>query len=47
MKALLIVDIQNDFLSGGSLSVPEGNEIITQINAIQPFFDFIIVPVYF
>ena len=42
MKALLIVDIQNDFLSGGSLSVPEGNEIITQINAIQPFFDFII-----
>lgn len=28
MKALFLVDIQNDFLPGGALAVPNGNEII-------------------
>lgn len=31
-KALLIVDVQNDFCPGGSLPVPGGNEIIEPIN---------------
>lgn len=31
-KALLIVDIQNDFCPGGALNVPEGDKIITNIN---------------
>lgn len=30
--ALLIVDVQNDFLPGGSLAVPSGNEIVPLLN---------------
>lgn len=43
MKALLIVDAQNDFMPGGALGVPEGNQIISVINALLEFpFDFIL-----
>ena len=28
MKALILVDIQNDFCPGGSLAVNDGNQII-------------------
>jgi len=31
-KALLIVDVQNDFCPGGALAVPEGDKIILVIN---------------
>ena len=30
--ALLVVDVQNDFCSGGSLEVPGGDEVITVLN---------------
>lgn len=33
-KALIIVDMQNDFLEGGALAVPEGNSVIPYINQI-------------
>ena len=39
MKALLLVDIQNDFIPGGSLAVPGGNEIISIVNDLQQQFD--------
>lgn len=42
MKVLVVVDAQNDFMPGGSLSVPKGNEIVPIINAIQDSFDLII-----
>ena len=42
LEALIIVDIQNDFLAGGSLAVPRGNEVIPVINAIQNEFDLIV-----
>ena len=42
-KALIIVDIQNDFLPGGSLEVPSGNEIIDWINEILPQYELIAV----
>lgn len=42
MKALIIVDVQNDFLEGGSLAVPHGNEIIPIINKIQREYDLVI-----
>ena len=42
MKALLIIDLQNDFLSGGALAVNDGGEIIPVINELQSFFDLII-----
>ncbi|MFV0305947.1 MAG: bifunctional nicotinamidase/pyrazinamidase [Moheibacter sp.] len=42
MKALVIVDVQNDFLEKGSLAVPNGNEVIPIINKLQNKFDLII-----
>ena len=33
MKALIIVDLQNDFMPTGALPVPQGDQIISHINA--------------
>src|SRR5260221_169163 len=41
MKALILVDIQNDFLPGGALAVPEGDQIVPVVNQLQPRFDLI------
>jgi nicotinamidase/pyrazinamidase len=36
--ALIIVDVQNDFLPGGALAVPEGDDVIPPLNrAIEAF----------
>lgn len=35
---LLIVDVQNDFLPGGALAVPDGFAIVPLINALAPSF---------
>lgn len=32
MRALLLIDLQNDFLPGGSLAVPDGNRVIPVAN---------------
>lgn len=42
MKALLIVDVQNDFLKGGNLAVPDGNQVIPIINEIQKEFELVL-----
>lgn len=42
MKALIIIDMQNDFLSGGSLAVPDADEIIPIVNSIQQYFDLVV-----
>ena len=42
MKTLIIIDVQNDFVPGGSLAVPGGREIVPVINKIQPEFDLVI-----
>ena len=42
MKALIIVDIQNDFLPGGSLAVPQGDKIIPVVNELQNYFDLVV-----
>ncbi|UII30678.1 bifunctional nicotinamidase/pyrazinamidase [Fulvivirga ulvae] len=42
MDALMIVDIQNDFTPGGSLAVPQGNEIIPVVNELQKSFELVI-----
>ncbi|PRY90536.1 bifunctional nicotinamidase/pyrazinamidase [Mongoliibacter ruber] len=42
MKALLIVDVQNDFLPGGALPVKDGDLIIPIINKLQKKFSFIV-----
>lgn len=42
MRALVLVDIQNDFLPGGALGVPNGDEVIAVANAVQSKFDLVI-----
>ena len=41
-KILIIVDIQNDFLEGGSLAVPNGKDIIPGVNSILKNYDLVI-----
>ncbi len=36
--AIIVVDVQRDFCSGGALPVPGGDEVIPVINRIAPFF---------
>jgi nicotinamidase/pyrazinamidase len=40
--ALLLIDLQNDFLPGGALAVPCGDEVIPVANSVQPLFDLIV-----
>ena len=42
MKALIIIDLQNDFLPGGALAVPEGDKVIDRINEIQKKYDIVV-----
>ncbi|GHA77719.1 bifunctional nicotinamidase/pyrazinamidase [Pontibacter akesuensis] len=42
MRALLLIDIQNDFLPGGALAVPEGNAILPVVNKLQEQFDLVV-----
>ena len=44
--ALIYVDVQNDFLPGGSLAVPAGNEIIPVLNRYIAFFHTYGLPVF-
>lgn len=41
-KALILVDLQNDFMPKGRLAVPQGNAVIPIANALQPHFEYII-----
>ena len=41
-RALLVVDVQNDFCPGGSLAVQSGDEVVAVINRIMPLFSRII-----
>ena len=42
MKALVIVDVQNDFLINGSLEVPGGNKVIKPINQIIKNYELVV-----
>jgi nicotinamidase/pyrazinamidase len=42
MKALIIVDLQNDFLPGGALPVPQGDEVIPLANELQRRFEVVL-----
>ena len=42
MHALILVDIQNDFLPGGALEVKGGDQIIPYINSIMEAFDMVV-----
>jgi nicotinamidase/pyrazinamidase len=40
MRGLLLIDIQNDFLPGGALAVPRGDEVIAVANRLAESGDF-------
>ncbi len=42
MRALIIVDVQNDFCPGGALPAPEGDRVAPVINSISGRFDLVI-----
>ena len=42
-RILIITDIQNSFLPGGSLAVPRGDEVVPIINALATRFDHVIL----
>jgi nicotinamidase/pyrazinamidase len=42
MDALIVVDIQNDFLPGGALGVPRGDEVVAVANRLMRKFDFVV-----
>ena len=42
MNALILVDLQNDFLPGGALAVPHGDEVIPLADELQGRFDLVI-----
>ena len=44
--ALILVDVQNDFLPGGSLPVPAGNEIVPVLNRYLTLFHSHGLPVF-
>jgi nicotinamidase/pyrazinamidase len=43
MRALILVDLQNDFMPGGPLAVPHGDEVIPVANRVQSAFDLVVV----
>jgi len=42
VNALIIVDLQNDFLPGGALSVPRGDEVVPLANELQRKFELVL-----
>ncbi len=42
MEALVMVDLQNDFLPGGALAVPEGDMVVPVANRLQAHFGLVL-----
>jgi len=42
MKALLIVDVQNDFCPGGSLTVKDGDKVVPVLNGLMNHFPLVV-----
>jgi nicotinamidase/pyrazinamidase len=42
MKALILVDIQNDFCPGGALAVPKGDEVVLIANSLTAQFPLVV-----
>src|SRR6202789_3669215 len=41
--ALLVIDVQNDFMPGGSLAIKDGDSIVPLINTLAEKFDHVIL----
>jgi nicotinamidase/pyrazinamidase len=42
MDALVLIDLQNDFLPDGALAVPNGDQVIPVANRLMPHFDLVV-----
>lgn len=42
MRALILVDIQNDFCTGGALAVPQGEAVVPLANRLMPLVDLVV-----
>ncbi|QCX39821.1 bifunctional nicotinamidase/pyrazinamidase [Aureibaculum algae] len=42
MQALLLIDVQPDFMPNGNLPVPDGDSILPLINLVQSHFDLVV-----
>jgi nicotinamidase/pyrazinamidase len=42
-EVLLVIDVQNDFMPGGALAVPHGDEVVPAINALAGKFAHVII----
>ncbi len=42
-QALIVVDVQNDFLETGALPVKEGSQVIPVINSLMPMFETVVL----
>ena len=42
MNALILVDLQNDFVLGGALAVPDGDAVVAVANRVQAHFDLVV-----
>lgn len=42
MKALLLIDIQNDFTPGGALAVPDGDAVVAVANRLMPDYELVV-----
>jgi len=43
MRALIVVDVQNDFCPGGAFAVAGGDQIVAQINNVMADYDAVIL----
>ena len=42
MRALIVVDLQNDFMPGGALAVPDGDAVVPVANRVMRNFDLVV-----
>lgn len=42
MRALIVVDLQNDFMPGGALGVADGNAVVAIANRLMPLFEWVV-----
>ncbi len=41
-SALILVDLQLDFMPGGALAVTDGDQVVAVANRLAPFFDCVV-----
>ena len=42
MRALIVVDVQNDFCPGGALAVPDGDAVVAKVNRLADEASFVV-----